>query len=87
MGLGDALRHGAERHPQKLALVTPERSWSFADLDAASSRLAAALLHAGPASGDRIALHFTNGYELPVCLYACFKAGQHMEALTAYLEA
>ena len=75
MGLGDALRHGAERHPQKLALVTPERSWSFADLDAASTKLAAALLRAGQAPGDRIALHFTNSYELPVCLYACFKAG------------
>lgn len=73
MPLADALQQGAARHPEKIALITPERSWTFAEIDAAVTRLAQALSTFAP--GDRIALHFTNGYELPVCLYACFRKG------------
>lgn len=73
MPLADALQRAAERHPDKLALITPDRSWTFGEIDAAVTRLARALANFAP--GDRIALHFTNGYELPVCLYACFRKG------------
>lgn len=75
MSLADALQQGAAHHPGKIALITPERSWTFEEIDAAVTRLARALVQSGFAPGERIALHFTNGYELPVCLYACFRAG------------
>lgn len=75
MALADALQEGAARHPQKIALITPERSWTFAEVDTAVTQLARALVTSGLSYGDRVALHFTNSYELPVCLYACFRAG------------
>lgn len=75
MPLADVLQQEATRHPDKVALITPDRSWTFGEIDAAVTRLARALVQSGFAPGERIALHFTNGYELPVCLYACFRAG------------
>ncbi|MBS1816365.1 MAG: AMP-binding protein [Acidobacteria bacterium] len=72
--LGNALPSAAERCPDKTALVVEERTWSFQAIDEATTRLARTLL-VNHQPGDRVALHFTNGYELAVAYYACFKAG------------
>jgi fatty-acyl-CoA synthase len=42
--VGDGLRRSARRDPAKTALVFENRSWTFAELDAAVNRAAKALL-------------------------------------------
>src|SRR5437660_8219398 len=75
MGLGEAVRRGRERHPDKDALIVGERSWSYGQFDAITDRLAASLLRLGVRPGDRVALLFTNGAEIVFGYYACFKIG------------
>jgi len=75
MELGNALRTGNSQYPTKTALIVEERIWTYADLDMATDRMAAGLLALGIKPGDRVAVHFTNGFEIVVAYYACFKAG------------
>lgn len=75
MPLADAVRTAAARTPDKLALVVEKHTWSFADFDEVTERMALALAAMGIRPGDRVALHFTNGFEIAACYYACFKAG------------
>lgn len=75
MELGNALRKGNAQYPTKTALIVEERTWTYADLDAATDRTAAGLLAQGISPGDRVAVHFTNGFEIVVAYYACFKIG------------
>ncbi|MEQ1910780.1 MAG: AMP-binding protein [Vicinamibacterales bacterium] len=75
MELGNALRTGNSQYPTKTALIVEERSWTYADLDAATDRMAAGLFALGVGPGDRVAVHFTNGLEIVVAYYACFKIG------------
>ncbi|MGQ9367026.1 AMP-binding protein [Azospirillum sp. ST 5-10] len=73
--LGDALRATAARHPDKPAVVSDERTITFAELDATTDRLAAALLDLGLATGDRALFQMGTTVETVVALIACFKAG------------
>ncbi|HUR36086.1 MAG TPA: AMP-binding protein [Vicinamibacterales bacterium] len=75
MPLGEQLRAAAARHPQKPALIFDQRTWTYGELDAATDRLAAGLIADGIRTGDRVALHFTNGVEIVTAYYACFKIG------------
>lgn len=75
MDLGNALRTGHSQYPTKTALIMEERVWTYADLDTATDRMAAGLLALGVSPGDRVAVHFTNGFEIVVAYYACFKIG------------
>ena len=51
----DAVRHHARVRGADLAYWTPERTWSFAQLDDASSRIAQGLKSFGIGPGDRVA--------------------------------
>ena len=73
--LSQAVKAGASRHPDKPALIVEEQRWSYAELDAAIDRLAAGLVAFGIKVGDRVALHFTNGFEAVVTYQACFRTG------------
>lgn len=73
--VGDALRATAARHPDKPALIGDERTVTFAELDGASDRLAAALLALGLAAGDRAIFQMGTTIETVIALAACFKAG------------
>ncbi|MBL0420708.1 AMP-binding protein [Ramlibacter sp. AW1] len=73
--VGDALRASARRHPDRLALISDERSLSYAELDEATERLAAALLQAGLNPGDRAMFQMGTTVETAIALLACFKAG------------
>ncbi len=75
MPLADAVRTAATQHPARAALIVEQDRWSYAEFDAVTDRIAARLLAAGIAPGDRVALHFTNGFEIAAAYYACFKAG------------
>ena len=73
--LGNAVKLGVARNPDKPALIVEEQQWSYAELDAAVDRLAAGLLAFGIRVGDRVALHFTNGFDAVVSYQACFRTG------------
>jgi pyochelin biosynthesis protein PchD len=73
--VGDALRETAQRFPDRPALVGDDRTITFAELDEATDRLAAALLSAGLATGDRAIFQMGTTIESAIALVACFKAG------------
>lgn len=73
--LVEALRAASTTSPDKPAVILPDRIFSFADLDRLSSTVAANLLDAGLRRAERIALHLTNGIEIVIAYYACFRIG------------
>jgi long-chain acyl-CoA synthetase len=75
MVLGESVRQGRARHPDKPALLFEERCWSYAQLDEITDRIGGSLLDVGVRPGDRVALLFTNGPEMVLGYYACFKIG------------
>lgn len=75
MTAGDALRAATERHPNKMALISADRRISYAEFDAASERLGAALIGMGLRPGDRALFQMGTVNETAIALFACFKAG------------
>jgi long-chain acyl-CoA synthetase len=73
--LGEVLPHAARRFGDRRALVTGERSFSFAELDALSSALAASLADRGVGPGDRVTLYAPNSWEWIVSYYGALKTG------------
>jgi long-chain acyl-CoA synthetase len=66
--------HGAE-HPDAIALHVGDRTITFAELDARSSRVANAFQAAGVTSGDRVAFIEKNGAEFFEVTYGLAKLG------------
>ncbi len=75
MALGETLRRGRAGDPKKTALIVDEQAWSYEALDQMTDSVSRHLLMLGIRPGDRIALHFTNGPEMVIAYYACFKVG------------
>ena len=73
--LGDLLRRSANRFPAKLAVKSGDTSLTFAELDAAVSRTAAALTAEGLAKGDRLALLSHNCWQFAVLAFATARVG------------
>lgn len=73
--LGGALRKTACRTPDKLAFISDERSITFAELDALSERLGAALHLLGLMPGDRAIFQMGTTIETAIALMGCYKAG------------
>lgn len=73
--LGETLRASALRHPDRVALISDERSLTYAELDEATERLGAALLAIGLNPGDRALFQMGTTVETAVALLACYKAG------------
>ena len=73
--LGEVLPHAARRFGDRRALVAGERSFSFAELDALSSALAASLAKLGVRPGDRVTLYAPNSWEWLVSYYGTLKTG------------
>ena len=61
--------------PNKLMCIVRDRAYTRAEVDDMSSRVAANLLAAGLAPGDRIGVHLSNSIETIATYFACFKAG------------
>src|SRR5262249_19454829 len=70
-----ALNHSRNGDPQKLAIVSVEQTWTYAELDDLTDKIAANLLIAGLQRGDRVAFHLLNGPELALGYVGCMKAG------------
>jgi acyl-CoA synthetase (AMP-forming)/AMP-acid ligase II len=75
MLLGQMLSRARQRWPQRIALRFDAKSWTYAELDDATERMAAALLAAGVQAGDRLGLFLPNCPELLLSYFACFKIG------------
>jgi len=65
----------ARRWPERVALRFEDREWTYAELDAAVSRAAGALLGTGLAAGDRVAAYGRNSDAYLLGFLACSRAG------------
>jgi len=75
LNLAIALEDSARELPGKLALVQGTTRLSYAELDAAASRVASALIAAGIRPGDRVAISCPNLAPFPVAYFGILKAG------------
>ncbi|MCA1728132.1 MAG: acyl-CoA synthetase [Actinobacteria bacterium] len=73
--VGDGLRRSARRDPDKTALVFGDRTWTFAQLDAAVNHAANALLREGLEKGDRVAAYGHNSDAYVIAWLSCTRAG------------
>jgi acyl-CoA synthetase (AMP-forming)/AMP-acid ligase II len=73
--IGDIVRLGAKRHPNKTALVMGEDALDYAGLNARTNRLAHGLLALGVRPGERIGLLAENSLDFVVVVLACAKVG------------
>ena len=73
--VGDLLHRTAARYPDKLAVVSGDRRFSYAEFDAAVNRTANALAGRGLAKGDRLALLSHNSWQFAVLAFATAKLG------------
>src|SRR3954466_214546 len=73
--LGDLPRRSARRYPDKVAIIDGETRLTFAELDAAVDRAAAAMADAGLAKGDRLALLCHNCWQFAVLDFATARLG------------
>src|SRR5262249_32089968 len=60
MRMGEMLAATARRVPQRVALCFEERCWTFAELDALATQVAAGLARAGVRPGERVAFFMPN---------------------------
>ena len=66
---------GAQRHPHDAALITPQRTWSYCELDAAIATVAAKFREIGLRRGAILAVHLPNDGHHPVVLFALLRMG------------
>jgi fatty-acyl-CoA synthase len=73
--LGDLPRRTARRYPDKPGIIDGPTRLTFAELDAAVDRAAAAMAEAGLAKGDRLALLCHNCWQFAVLTFASARIG------------
>lgn len=74
-GLGEVLRRSAARFRDKTAIIDGETRWSFRELDAIVSSVAAGLEARGVAKGDRIALLSRNSADFAAIAWGAARLG------------
>ncbi len=84
-GIGQLLPRLAARRPDHVALVTDERSMTFAELDYESSRVAQALIARGILPDDRVSIFSQNRWEWIVSYHGALKAGAVVNPLNVML--
>jgi acyl-coenzyme A synthetase/AMP-(fatty) acid ligase len=72
--LQDILTRNVAERPDKVALICENQRWTYAQIDAMSSRLASAFRQNGVQDGDRILFYLLNSAELVVSIFAALKA-------------
>lgn len=73
--------------PGRIALVTPDASLTYADLDARAARAAGALQAAGVTAGDRVAVYLPNTADYVDVFFACARLNAIMVPLSTRLAA
>ncbi|MBE7187394.1 fatty acyl-CoA synthetase [Jatrophihabitans endophyticus] len=71
----DIVRRSANRTPDRTALVFGDRAYTYAELDAATSRAAAHLLSLGLVKGDRVATVGLNSDAYLLAYLGCARSG------------
>ncbi|GAA4554980.1 class I adenylate-forming enzyme family protein [Pseudonocardia xishanensis] len=84
-GPAQVLPHTAARFADKTALITADRTMTFADLDAASSRIAGALRARGIEPGQTVSLYSQNRWEWLVVYHGALKAGAVINPINVML--
>lgn len=75
MNLADLIRHHARRRPAYPAIVARDRTWSYADLDAAVDTAAGRLLARGVKQGDIVGIALGDTPEHLAFLFGIARAG------------
>jgi fatty-acyl-CoA synthase len=75
MNLAHLLTQNARRHGGRVGFVWGDQSWTWREIDAAASALAAALAARGIVKGDRILVHSKNCDEMFISMFASFRLG------------
>lgn len=75
MNLAYLATRSARRFPQRPALVWRDRSWTWSELDARVSALAAGLAGLGVGPGDAVLVHSKNSNEMLEAMLATFRLG------------
>ena len=73
--LAPLIAQRVQEHPARVLATTGERTWSYEQVDADASSLAAAFSELGLGAGDRIAVNLPNGVEWIVTTLATAKLG------------
>ena len=85
--LADLLRRSAARTPDKLAVVCGETSWSYAEFDRISQRVAAGLAERGVAKGTRVAVLARNSHAFVAMRFALARLGAVLVPINFMLKA
>src|SRR5437899_1800919 len=75
MDVGEIIRRAGRRFGPLPALISEDRTVTFAEFDEATDRLGNLLLGQGLRLGDRVGVLYPNGIEGLVAFYALAKAG------------
>jgi len=75
VNLAYMLTQNARRHGDRTGFVWGENAWTWREIDAEVSALAAALAARGIQKGDRILVHSKNGEEMFWSMFAAFRLG------------
>lgn len=73
--LDSILSDAATNWPDRAAVIDPDTTYTFAELDARANRVASALAERGIAPGDRVMLQLPNSAEFAVALFGLLRAG------------
>lgn len=73
--LAPLVEHRAQEHPARVLATDGERTWTYQQVDADASSLAAAFSELGLGAGDRIAVNLPNSVEWIVATLAAAKLG------------
>ncbi|WP_183092261.1 AMP-binding protein [Nocardioides stalactiti] len=74
LNLADVLEAMADTIPDRAAVFTMDRVYSYADIDDRATRLANHLVSLGVEPGEHVAVHASNRIEWVDALYGCLKA-------------
>ena len=73
--LGDMLAERAAQHGDRIAVVSGESRYSYAELDQQASKLALSFLELGLKPEDRVVVQLLNRYEFFTVIFALFRMG------------
>jgi acyl-CoA synthetase (AMP-forming)/AMP-acid ligase II len=74
LNLADVLEAVADAVPDRIAVATIDRDYTYAEIDERSTRLANHLVSLGVGPGDHVAVHSSNRIEWVDAWYGCLKA-------------
>lgn len=75
MNLGNLLTQVARRHPEEPGLITPSRTYTWAEINRRVNAVCTALREKGVKKGDKLLIHSRNNLPLFESAYVAFKLG------------